>query len=161
MCAVNQSRTVLPLPTGYSTRPATEADAETIYGLIHDYDVSMVGYSDFALDDLLEFFREEHFNIDHDSCLVLDQEGRLAGYSMIWAREPHRRYTAFAIVHPEDLGRGIGTGLLGFLEPDARTCRGRRNYDPVELDRPRRRSGPPAGRGGRVLGGPAALLDDD
>ena len=57
MCAVNQSRTVVPLPTGYSTRPATEADAETIYGLIHDYDVSMVGYSDFALDDLLEFFR--------------------------------------------------------------------------------------------------------
>jgi mycothiol synthase len=116
MCAVNQSRTVVPLPTGYSTRPATEADAETIYGLIHDYDVSMVGYSDFALDDLLEFFREEHFNIDHDSCLVLDQEGRVAGYSMIWAREPHRRYTAFAIVHPEHLGRGFGTSLLGFLE---------------------------------------------
>jgi mycothiol synthase len=116
MCAVNQSRNVFPLPDGYSTRAAREADAEAIYRLIYDYDVSIVGYSDFALDDLLELFREEHFSIDRDSCLVLDQVGRLAGYTMIWAREPPRRYTGFAIVHPEHLGRGIGTGLLGFLE---------------------------------------------
>jgi mycothiol synthase len=116
MCAVNQSQTVVPLPGGYSTRPALEEDAESIYRVIYDYDVNIVGYSDFALDDLLELFREEHFNIDRDSCLVFDQEGRAAGYTMVWAREPHRRYTAFAVVHPEHLGRGIGTHLLGFLE---------------------------------------------
>jgi mycothiol synthase len=116
MCAVNQPRTVNSLPGGYSARPAREADAQSVYRLIHDYDVSMVGYSDFAPDDVLELFREEHFDIDSDSCLVADQGGRVAGYTMIWAREPRRRYSAFAVVHPEHLGRGIGTGLLGFLE---------------------------------------------
>jgi mycothiol synthase len=116
MCAVNQSRTIVPLPPGYSTRAAEEADAEAIYRLIHDYDVSIVGYSDFAPDDLLELFREDHFDIDRDSCLVLDGEGRPAGFTMIWAREPHRRYSAYAVVHPQHRGRGIGTGLLGFLE---------------------------------------------
>jgi mycothiol synthase len=114
MCAVNQSQTLITPPAGYSVRPAQEGDAESIYGLIWDYDVSMVGYSDFAKDDLLEFFREEHFDIERDSRLVLDKEGRAAGYTMLWARQPHRRYTAFAVVHPEH--RGIGTHLLGFLE---------------------------------------------
>ncbi len=126
MCAVNQSHTLVPLPGGYSTRPASEADAESIYRVVYDYDVNMVGYSDFAMDDLLELFREEHFDIDRDSCLVLDQEGRAVGYTMVWAREPHRRYTAFAVVHPEHVGRGIGTRLLGFLE--------RRMLDHVEDD---------------------------
>lgn len=113
---MNQPQNLVPLPGGYSTRPASEADAHSIYRVIYDYDVDMVGYSDFAMDDLLELFLEEHFNIDRDSCLVVDQEGRAAGYTMLWAREPRRRYTAFAVVHPEHLGRGIGTYLLGFLE---------------------------------------------
>jgi mycothiol synthase len=116
MCAVNQSRTIVPLPDGYSARPAREDDAEAVYGLIHDYDVSIAGYSDFAPDDVLELFREEHFHIDSDSCLVVDKEGRVTGYTMIWARERRRRYTAFAVVHPEHIGQGIGTALLGFLE---------------------------------------------
>jgi mycothiol synthase len=116
MCDVNQSKSVTRLPGGYSARPATEADAESIYRVIHDYDVSIVGYSDFARDDLLEFFGEEHFDIDRDSCLVMDQEGRAAGYTMLWGRQPRRLYSAFAIVHPEHRGRGIGTRLLGFLE---------------------------------------------
>src|SRR5918999_143968 len=116
MCAVNQSRTIVPLPAGYSTRAAEEADAEAIYRLIHDYDVSIVGYSDFAPDDLLELFREDHFDFDRDSCLVLDGEGRPAGFTMIWAPEPDRRYSAYAVVDPQHRGRGIGTGLLGFLE---------------------------------------------
>ena len=116
MCAVNHSQTVTSLFDDYSMRPATEADAESIYRVVYDYDESLVGYSDFAKDDLLEIFREEHFIINRDSCLVLDQKGRAAGYTMVWARERHRRYTAFAVVHPEHVGRGIGTHLLGFLE---------------------------------------------
>jgi mycothiol synthase len=116
MCAVNASRTAVPLAAGYSSRAALEDDAASIYRVVHDYDVSMVGYSDFARDDLLELFREEHFDIDRDSCLIMDQEGRAAGYTMLWAREPHRRYTGFAVVHPEHVGRGIGAHLLGFLE---------------------------------------------
>jgi mycothiol synthase len=116
MCAMNQTQTFGQLPGGYSKRPASEVDAKSIYRLVYDYDVSIVGYSDFAMDDLLELFREEHFHIDDDSCLVMDQEGRAVGYTMLWAREPHRRYTAFAVVHPEHVGQGIGTHLLGFLE---------------------------------------------
>jgi mycothiol synthase len=116
MCAVNESRILALLPGGYHARPASEADAESIYRVIYDYDVKFLGYSDFAIDDLFELFREEHFDIDRDSHLVMDQEGRAVGYTMVWAREPHRRYTAFAVVHPEHLGRGIGTHLLRFLE---------------------------------------------
>jgi mycothiol synthase len=116
MCAVNESRTAMPLPAGYSSRPASEEDAAAIHRVVHDYDVSMVGYSDFARDDLLELFREEHFDIERDSCLVMHQEGGAAGYTMLWAREPQRRYMGFAVVHPEHLGRGVGAHLLGFLE---------------------------------------------
>ena len=115
MYAVNQSRNV-PLPGGYSMRPASERDAESIYRVVYDYDVNTLGYSDFAMDDLLELFREEHFDIDRDARVVMDKDGRAVGYTMVWAREPHRRYTSFAVVHPEHLGRGIGTRLLGFLE---------------------------------------------
>jgi hypothetical protein len=88
LCTVKQSQTVASLPSDYSTRPALETDAKSIYRVIYEYDVSILGYSDFAKDDLLELFREEHFNIPLDSCLVMDEEGRAVGYTMIWAREP-------------------------------------------------------------------------
>lgn len=113
---MNRSGTVGPLPDGYSTRPALESDVGSIYRVVYDYDVSIVGYSDFAMDDLLKLLREEHFSVERDSLLVMDQDGSGAGYTMVWAREPRRRYMAFAVVHPEHLGRGIGTHLLGFLE---------------------------------------------
>ena len=89
---------------------------EAISRLVHDYDVSMAGFSDFARDDLHELLSEEHFEIERDSCLVVDDEDRAAGYAMVWAREPRRRYLSFGVVHPEHRGRGIGTHLLGFLE---------------------------------------------
>jgi mycothiol synthase len=113
---VNRLQTVVPLSGGYSARPASETDAEVIYRVIYDYDVSIVGYSDFARDDLVGFFREKHFDIERDSCLVIDEEERAVGYAMVWGPEPHRRYTSFAVVHPQHLGQGIGTYLLDFLE---------------------------------------------
>jgi mycothiol synthase len=116
MCAEDPTQRPIPLGGGLSARPAQETDAESIYGLVQDYDVSMVGYSDFSFDDLLAFFREEHFDITRDTCLVVDRESRAAGFAIVWAPEPQRRYTAFALVHPRHLGRGIGSRLLGFLE---------------------------------------------
>jgi mycothiol synthase len=103
-------------PAGYRSRPASEVDADSIYRVIHDYDVSMVGYSDFARDDLFELFREEHFDIQRDTRVVLDREGRVVGFATLWGREPGRRYIGFAVVAREHTGRGIGTHLLGFLE---------------------------------------------
>ena len=104
------------LPLGYSARAASEGDVGPIYQVIHDYDVHMVGYSDFAKDDVMEFMREEHFDIGRDSCVVEAPEGRAAGCAMLWAREPRRRFNSFGVVHPDHMRRGIGTYLLGFLE---------------------------------------------
>jgi mycothiol synthase len=116
MCAVKHSPSLAPPPSGYSARPATEDDFEQVYKLVHDYDVSIVGYSDFAMDDLRELFHEEHFEPARDTRLVIDDSNRGVGYTMLWGREPHQRYAAFAVVHPDHLGRGIGTHLLSFLE---------------------------------------------
>jgi mycothiol synthase len=116
MCAVKQSPPLDSPPSGYSARPATEDDFDQIYKLIHDYDVSIVGYSDFAMDDLRELFHEEHFNPARHTRLVIGDGHRGVGYAMLWGREPHQRYASFAVVHPDHLGRGIGTHLLSFLE---------------------------------------------
>src|SRR5919106_425113 len=115
MCA-QRNAPVLALPSGYSVRSATEADFEQIHKLIHDYDVSVAGYSDFALDDLRELFHEEHLEPARDTRIVVDDGGAAVGYTMLWGREPHRRYAAFAVVHPDHLGRGLGRHLLSFLE---------------------------------------------
>ena len=115
MCA-ERNAPVLALPSGYSARPATTADFEQIYKLIHDYDVSVVGYSDFAMDDLRELFHEEHFEPERDTRLVVDDRDGAVAYTMLWGREPHQRYAAFAVVHPDHLGRGLGRHLLSFLE---------------------------------------------
>jgi mycothiol synthase len=112
----DQNAPVLALPSGYSARPATKDDFERIYKLIHDYDVSIVGYSDFAMDDLRELFHEEHFEPERDTRLVVDDRDGAVAYAMLWGRKPHRRYAAFAIVHPDHLGRGLGRHLLSFLE---------------------------------------------
>src|SRR5918996_2433096 len=115
MCP-EQNAPVLALPSGYSARPATRADFEGIYKLIHDYDVSVAGYSDFAMDDLRELFHEEHFEPERDTRLVVDDRDGAVAYTMLWGREPERRYAAFAVVHPHHLGRGLGRHLLSFLE---------------------------------------------
>jgi mycothiol synthase len=115
MCALKNSS--LPtLPSGYSARAATEDDFARILKLIHDYDVSIVGYSDFGPDDLRELFHEEHFEPETDSRLVVNGGDRVVGFAMLWGREPQRRYTAFVVVHPDHSGRGLGRHLLSFLE---------------------------------------------
>jgi mycothiol synthase len=115
MCP-EQNAPVLALPSGYSARPANKSDFEQIYKLIHDYDVSVAGYSDFAMDDLRELFHEEHFEPELDTRLVVDDRDGAVAYTMLWGREPQQRYAAFAIVHPDHLGRGLGRHLLSFLE---------------------------------------------
>ena len=115
MCA-EQKAPALALPSAYSARPATKGDFEQIYKLIRDYDVSVVGYSDFAMDDLRELFHEEHFEPERDTRLVVDERDGAVAYAMLWGREAQRRYAAFAVVHPDHLGRGLGRHLLSFLE---------------------------------------------
>jgi mycothiol synthase len=116
MSSVNHSPPLVSLPSGYSARSATEDDFGQIYGLIHDYDVRTVGYSDFSFDDLRELFNEENFAPARDTRLVLDEGGAAVGYAMLWGRELHHRYAAFGVVHPDHLGHGIGSYLLAFLE---------------------------------------------
>ena len=115
MCA-ERNAPVLALPSDYSARSATKVDFEQIHKLIHDYDVSVAGYSDFALDDLRELFHEEHLEPERDTRIVVDDGDAAVGYTMLWGREAHRRYAAFAVVHPDHLGRGLGGHLLSFLE---------------------------------------------
>ena len=104
------------LPDGCSSRAASGADAGSIYRVIRDYDVGMAGYSDMAPGDIHELLLEEHFDIERDTCLVLDGHDRAVGFAMLWGREPHRRYTGFGVVAPGHTGRGIGAHLLWFLE---------------------------------------------
>ncbi len=92
------------------TRPATEADAEAVLAVITACDIADVGEPDFTLDDVRDEWRDPEVDLAADSFLVEAPGGGLAAYALCTSNAQD------VYVHPEHLGRGIGSALLPVVE---------------------------------------------
>lgn len=92
------------------TRPATEADAEAVLEVITACDIADVGEPDFTLDDVRDEWRDPEVDLAADSFLVDAPGGGLAAYALCTSNAQD------VYVHPEHLGRGIGSALLPVVE---------------------------------------------
>src|SRR4051812_42279778 len=89
-----------------SLRPPTRDDAEAILAVIVARDVADIGRPDYTLDDVLDEWDADGFDLATDAAVTED----LTGYAML------RPDQAMVSVHPDAEGRGIGAALLAFVE---------------------------------------------
>src|SRR4051812_3240 len=99
------------LPGGYTSRSATEDDAQAILAVGVARDIADVGHPDWSLDDV----REEMAEVD-EALVVCDPAGTVVAFGFLDGG------LARPNVHPEATGRGIGTWLREQLEGRGRAA---------------------------------------
>lgn len=107
------------LPQEFTIRAATMDDVERVAELVATCDIAEFGEPDYDLEDLRADWQLPTIELESDVWLVLAAKERLAGYGLMYNRKNIRLY-ADVYVHPEYLGRGIGTHLAHKAERWAR-----------------------------------------
>jgi ribosomal protein S18 acetylase RimI-like enzyme len=102
--------------TGMTVRPATAADAKPIYQLVAGCEADLDGVAEIDLDDIVFDLARPGSDLDHDTRLVRDAA---SGELVAWAQVYKGGERADVSVHPEYVGRGVGTALLDWIEARA------------------------------------------
>ena len=108
----------MTLLAGYAVRPATEDDVDAMVAVANAYDVADFGRPDTAREHLADGFRVPGFDAERDTWLVLDPRGHTAAFAIVGLEHP-TVLEAFARVHPEHAGKGIGSFLVAAIEARA------------------------------------------
>jgi GNAT superfamily N-acetyltransferase len=77
------------------------------------------GMSDYTEEELRADWQRSGFSLDTDAWVIITNKGQLVGYADVWGRD-YIQISMRIRVHPEFLGRGIGTLLLRLSEERAR-----------------------------------------
>lgn len=107
------------LPSGYTVRPATQDDVDAMAAISNAYDLADFGRADTAREHLADGFRVPGFDPRRDTWLVLDARGHAAAFATVGLEHPSV-VEAFARVHPEHAGCGIGSFLVEAIEARAK-----------------------------------------
>src|SRR5579885_2264004 len=110
------------LPQGLTMRPATLDDIDMLYSLSHDYDVSQYGADgeeEYTREDIRIIFSGPDVNLERDTRLVFDREGRLVG-SLFLEDHKHAKFFVTTRIHPGYSNPRLGDYLVGLGEAWAR-----------------------------------------
>ena len=114
--------TTVPLPPGFTLRPAQWPDLEPVARLIYDI---LAHDGDTVLaespDELRNEWQSPGFTLERDAWVVTAPEGRVVGFEQFNVRQAHASLQGDGYVHHDFMGKGIGTALLRALEVRART----------------------------------------
>lgn len=106
------------LAAGYALRAPRPDEAPAVYALIVASEVAEFGEATgYSLGDLEGNWRT--IDIGRDAWVAVAPDGSLAGYAYVSDRR-HVRVDAEGYVHPDHVGRGIGTALVRSAETRAR-----------------------------------------
>jgi len=109
------------LPDGYTLRPAALEDVEEVVALFNRCSMAVAGETSHDVNEQSVDWRTPGFDLDRDTRVVLDGEGRIVGCAEVWdLEEPHVKIHCWGRVDPEHRGRGIGSVLLGWEEERGR-----------------------------------------
>jgi mycothiol synthase len=105
----------------FQRRPPGSGDATAVAELVIAYERALYGKTEYSLGDLQAEW--EALDLIRDALVLLDREhivafGSLEDRGTLWRID--------AYVHPEELGRGLGTELVGALEAAAASRGARR-----------------------------------
>lgn len=98
----------LDLPAGLAARPPRRDDLPAVYALVAAHEQRLLGEPLTDLEDLEADWERPSYVPERDAVLVHEGERLVA-----WA-EVHKARNAIACVHPDDLGRGVGSALVAW-----------------------------------------------
>jgi mycothiol synthase len=105
---------LVSLPSGLTARPATRSDAADVVELVAASEKAAFGEVFIEIEDVQSDWDRPAFDLAVDSLAVLERD-RLVGYA-----EVYKGRRADVGVHPDRLGRGIGTALMRWTWGQAR-----------------------------------------
>jgi ribosomal protein S18 acetylase RimI-like enzyme len=109
-----------PLPTGYTARTGTLADAPAAAALSQAFSLAVSDFSDLDAEALLNEWQTPRFDPSQDVYLVFAPDGEMVGYTEIWTlSQPPVHPFVYGVVHIEHHGLGIGTHMLAWAEQRA------------------------------------------
>lgn len=100
---------IVELPSGLTARPTTIEDLEAVTEVFAASELAADGAVDITAEDLRSDWGRPSFDLANDSVVVLDG-GRVVAYAEVFAGR------AWARVHPDARGRGIGVALVRWTE---------------------------------------------
>ena len=109
----------MTLPLGYRSRAASREDVDALVELFRAADLADVGFEDPARDEIYETWAQPWFDLETDSLVVEAPDGTIAAYSETVAKDATINVFAFAKVHPDHRGRGVGTFVAAAVEARA------------------------------------------
>lgn len=104
----------LRLPSGLTARPLTVADASAVVAVMTAFEISVLGRAMVEEADILSDWNRPSFDLT-SSTIGVFENSVLLGYA-----EVDGSGRGDAAVHPDHLGRGIGTALAGWMQGTAR-----------------------------------------
>jgi ribosomal protein S18 acetylase RimI-like enzyme len=107
------------LPKNYTARPATLDDVDIAVELVNARSIALIGKPHADADEFRNEWQQPTFNLETDTRLVFNPEGKLVGYAGLWDSEPHVKLYGWADVHPEWQDHGIGTYLNEWIQARA------------------------------------------
>jgi ribosomal protein S18 acetylase RimI-like enzyme len=109
------------MPEGYALRTASRDDLAAVAALIEVTDTADYGRVTFTQNDLEETWSLPRFAPETGTWLVTTGEGEVVAYGWMWPRlDADRLADAFALIHPDHRGRGVGSTLARLMEARAR-----------------------------------------
>lgn len=112
-----------------SARAPRLADLESVTELLIACDIVEDGLSDYTKEDLRSEWQQPGFELDKDAWVIVTTKEQFVGYASVWldsqasdrADQSDGQINMYIRVHPEYVGRGIGTLLLRLAEHRARS----------------------------------------
>ena len=109
------------LPSGFSSRSAILEDAELAAQLFKTYSQATAAVEDLNAEETRSAWQSPRFNPGTDINLVFALSGQLAGYVEAWVNgEVPVHPFVWACVHPDFMGKGLGTYLTNWAEARCR-----------------------------------------
>ncbi len=102
-----------------SARPPVLSDLKAVTALMVACDLAESGVADPAEEDVRSSWQEAGFTLKTDAWVIVTNRGRIVGYAEV-RRSGEQQLTSLLRVHPDYLGRGIGTLLVWLAEERSR-----------------------------------------
>ena len=104
------------LPAGYRARHASLDDIDLVDRLFQEVDRAMVGEAESSAVWIKEDWSSDWVDLATMTRLIFAPGGSVAAYANFEAVDPRVEVGASGRVHPEHVGKGLGTGLVGWTE---------------------------------------------
>ena len=106
----------ISLPERFTIRPATLDDVEAVVAVLNACSSEEVGKPTWDIDEVRSQWTSPSFRLENDTRVVIAPKGTPIAAIGLWDAEPHVRAWAWAGVHPDYRGQGIGTALCQWAE---------------------------------------------